>query len=664
MIGKNKNGIVVNAATIVATMIIMSSLIVTVSYISDMEFGGITGLAAYQIQSDDCDYNLSDCKSSGWVAGSTYCLNESVNTAGTCMTIDANNIILDCKGYNITGDRTGSDYGVSLNSRTNITIRNCWIDSFYYGIYLKNVNNSFIENNTIFNSSSDGILFYWLSSSSNNNTIENNTLRDNGDGIKIRISDRNNIIRNNLLYNNTGTGMIVAGQGNNFTFNNISGSRYNFYAGGSTYDALDFSVDTSNYVEGKPVYYLKNVNHTEYGASTNAGGFYCIKCNNVTVRDLNISSNRQGVFFFNTTNSSIINLTIRLMGEGIEFKYSSYNTIANNTIRDNYVDGIQFDKYNFYNTIINNTITNNSQEGMDIDDYNSYNNITSNIVRDNGGDGIVFDSYNSYNLIANNTIDSNDVGVEIYTGSNNSIVNNVISNILGYGVYFDYNSYDSEISYNIISNCTDAGIYFWGDPSSNHTVNNNTLRGNKYGIQLDYDTQNVTITNNTIVNNSDFGIYIIGSSNGSLIYNNYFNNTINAWDTGINDWNITKTPGTNIVNGDYLGGNYWAGPNGYTGQDTDSDNIGNTLLPYNSTNNITNGGDYLPLIYPDSVPPSITIESPENKTYTTSSIDFNVSANENLSYCKFSIDDWATNYTMIEFNSTYFNYTNSSIPDS
>ena len=39
---------------------------------------------------------------------------------------------------------------------------------------------------------------------------------------------------------------------------------------------------------------------------------------------------------------------------------------------------------------------------------------------------------------------------------------------------------------------------------------------------------------------------------------NYFDNTNNAWDGGDNVWNTTKTGGTNIIGGPYLGGNCWS----------------------------------------------------------------------------------------------------------
>jgi len=65
----------------------------------------------------------------------------------------------------------------------------------------------------------------------------------------------------------------------------------------------------------------------------------------------------------------------------------------------------------------------------------------------------------------------------------------------------------------------------------------------------------------------------------------------------------------------------------------------------------------------DITPPELTIISPSNQSYDSSSLDFNISSNEPLSSCKFTINNWITNYTMNEFNSTYFYYTNSSMND-
>ena len=132
-----------------------------------------------------------------------------------------------------------------------------------------------------------------------------------------------------------------------------------------------------------------------------------------------------------------------------------------------------------------------------------------------------------------------------------------------------------------------AGIFM--NSSSNNTLTNNTINTNDRGIYFDGGSNN-TITNNKLLNNSRG---ISGSPcEYNLIYNNYFSNIDNVgYLRGPNVWNLTKTPGKNIVGGNYLGGNYW---NDYNGTDTDKDGIGDT--PYVMDENNT---DYLSLIVKD-----------------------------------------------------------------
>ena len=72
-------------------------------------------------------------------------------------------------------------------------------------------------------------------------------------------------------------------------------------------------------------------------------------------------------------------------------------------------------------------------------------------------------------------------------------------------------------------------------------------------------------------------------------------------------WNITRQSGSNIINGLYLGGNFWAKPggNGYSQKCIDSEPDGICDLPYElNSNNI----DYLPLTYKPASLISATID--------------------------------------------------------
>jgi len=90
--------------------------------------------------------------------------------------------------------------------------------------------------------------------------------------------------------------------------------------------------------------------------------------------------------------------------------------------------------------------------------------------------------------------------------------------------------------------------------------------------------------------------------------------------------------------------------------------INNITELYNSSNGMTcnaiisSGTSII-----DSTNPEISIIFPLNTTYSDTSINFNVTANEDLSKCLVSLDNFVTNNTMIYDGGGYFNFTNNSM---
>ena len=250
---------------------------------------------------------------------------------------------------------------------------------------------------------------------------------------------------------------------------------------------------------------------------------------------------------------------------------SSNNTISNN-IASNNVNGILLISSN-NNTIFNNDASLNSRWG------------------------IFLSSSSSNNTLNNNTANSNNwYGISLWESSNyNSLTNNIITNNAGSGIYLSSFSCYNTFRDNTASSNSGDGIRL-ASYSNYNTITNNTASDNSWGGITLSDSSNNILKNNTANNNGDYGIKI-GASSNNIIYNNNFNNIINIFFGGTiysNSYNTTKILGINIIGGPYLGGNFWANPNGtgfsQTCADADGDGICDTGYILNAQNI-----DYLPL---------------------------------------------------------------------
>ncbi|MCK5062865.1 MAG: right-handed parallel beta-helix repeat-containing protein, partial [Candidatus Aenigmarchaeota archaeon] len=152
-------------------------------------------------------------------ADTVYTLVQNVSSDGTCFTIGANNITIDCDGYTINYSKVSTGYAIHNTGHDDITIKNCIIiqgdtstEDSHAILFLSTALYGVIQNNTIdtYGESCRGI---YTTSQSHNTTILNNTIstRDyDSPGISIFNSD-NSTIQNNTI--NTESGIMAFAYG-------------------------------------------------------------------------------------------------------------------------------------------------------------------------------------------------------------------------------------------------------------------------------------------------------------------------------------------------------------------------------------------------------------------------------------------------------------------
>jgi nitrous oxidase accessory protein NosD len=158
----------------------------------------------------------------------TWCLNADLTTAitsGNAITVAANNVTIDCNDFKLGGLAAGAGtqaYGISADTRDNLTIRRCNIRGFRFGTYLVNGSGHLIEDSRF-----DSNTYLSIGVASNRSIIRRNLVIATGGssfiGPSVGIVSYGSVD----VLDNTVNGVTATGTNNNAfgiqTFNNPDG---------------------------------------------------------------------------------------------------------------------------------------------------------------------------------------------------------------------------------------------------------------------------------------------------------------------------------------------------------------------------------------------------------------------------------------------------------
>ena len=363
----------------------------------------------------------------------------------------------------------------------------------------------------------------------------------------IRVYSDGNVISNNTMSGDY-CGISLSSSSNNTLRNNIMTA---FEVDGGLLPDYIHDIDTSNTVNGKPIYYLINAKNQVINSTSNAGYVAAINSSDITVRDLTLRNSSHGILFYCTNDSRIENVGIYNSGYGIMLSDSHGNYVANNTMNSTYGFAIRLSSSSD-NTLQSNTV--NSAYEAAIYLYSSGDNLlVSNTVNQTGGVAVFLDSSGG-NTLESNSVNSDYLGIFVIGYSREDYNNSIdTSNTLNEKpIHYYYDLHGAIIQGLDTAHLTVAC-------SDNVTIRNNNIRAGD--IMFLPFLNDSTITGNTVQDNY-LGTYLYTlSSNNTLYHNNFINNTGgNAYDEGIyNQWDSGSA------------GNYWSD---YAGNDTDGDGIG------------------------------------------------------------------------------------------
>ncbi|MBD3228945.1 MAG: hypothetical protein GF329_12220 [Candidatus Lokiarchaeota archaeon] len=298
--------------------------------IKDRDIMSIGRYSCIYIKNSDKYFTIKNSSCSNAIGGDS-------TTAGIRLKNVSNGKIID-------NDLSYNLFGINLISCQEINIsQNLLSNNINYGIYLQQSNESIIEDNRAINNELNGINL----EDSHNNSIPGNYITDlvgNTDGGVVMTTSYDNTLTNNELIG--------------------CGVYFNYPDYGTKEGLITNAIDTSNTVNGKPLYFYNSTNGLDSNDFTNPGQVILVNCNDSAISGLDISKSSTGFIAYYCDN---VNLSYSVFSEGIlgmGLINCSNCKIKNNLAKDNLYQGIFIGKSRDCEIYLNN-FTNNGYSVME-----------------------------------------------------------------------------------------------------------------------------------------------------------------------------------------------------------------------------------------------------------------------------------------------------------
>lgn len=360
--------------------------------------------------------------------------------------IGANDLTLDCDGHTIRASTSDPAYGVILDSKQGVTVKNCEViggkdfGNWGHGIVLLYSSNNDIFDNIAKDHNGWGVDIY----ESYENRIYNNYLTNNQEGVRIwaenpALSFGNTFWENTFINNDINAneeGYIV----NNYWNIPGIGNYWDDYSDTGIYEIYGLG-DGIDYYPSYPTPALscgdtitEDTLLTEdltdcpnTGLIIGADGI-TLDCNHHLIE---ANSAGYGIHILDRNDVTVVNCTTTGGYYGIFVQNSNYNNLTGNLNYD-CNDGIKVAHSSNNNILLDNIVRDNIRSGIYMENNGDTNTVSGNLIKNNGQYGVYLQSTSNYNTFWNNQFISNSVNA--YEGESSNLNN---WDYVGIGNYWD-----------------------------------------------------------------------------------------------------------------------------------------------------------------------------------------------------------------------------------